>query len=356
MDLEKVADETKAELPRVLAHIPGFDPTESSLIQLEDLDTLSAAQCPGFKKKARIQVLNMDSFDAAIQLDPGHNVNKHLGVTSPKANTHLKPDGAENSLDTPSTDSLAGPVADIHLSSPEPDSTSGPDETHTDSKANPDDSLDSEARNPNLLDPHRSVVVLNLASERSPGGGWQKGALAQEECLCYRSSLYLSLTPSFYPIPALAAIYTPNVVLIRSSMATGHTLLTAAQPPASLPAVSVISAAALRKPPLSDDAQTFKNPGARALTKRKIRLVLRMAALQKHTRLVLGALGCGVFANPPADVATCFLEVFNEPEFQGGWWQDVVFAVLDNVKGPGGGQHGNGNYGHFYRVLHGHEV
>lgn len=76
-----------------------------------------------------------------------------------------------------------------------------------------------------------------------------------------------------------------------------------------------------------------------------------------HTKLVLGALGCGVFANPPGDVARCFLEVLRETEFQGGWWQEVAFAVLDNVKGgEEGGKEGKGNFGVFYRGLHGKVV
>ena len=75
-----------------------------------------------------------------------------------------------------------------------------------------------------------------------------------------------------------------------------------------------------------------------------------------HTKLVLGALGCGVFANPPTDVAQCFLEVFHEPEFQGGWWDDVVFAVMDNASVGQGGRSGTGNFGQFWRVLDGRVV
>jgi uncharacterized protein (TIGR02452 family) len=76
-----------------------------------------------------------------------------------------------------------------------------------------------------------------------------------------------------------------------------------------------------------------------------------VAARQGHTKLVLGALGCGVFANPPGDVAQCFLEVLREDEFQGGWWEAVVFAVLDNARGDQGGKDGSGNFGIFYRAL-----
>lgn len=86
----------------------------------------------------------------------------------------------------------------------------------------------------------------------------------------------------------------------------------------------------------------------------KIRLTLRVAAIKGHKKLVLGALGCGAFHNPREKVAECFLRVFEEPEFRGGWWEEVVFAVLDTDTGEGkGGPQGSGNFGVFYRGLNG---
>jgi hypothetical protein len=225
------------------------------------------------------------------------------------------------------------------------------------------------------------VAVLNLASEASPGGGWLSGALAQEECLCYRSSLALSLKREFYPIPENGAIYSPNVVIIRDAWSRGHEPLnTKAE---DLPVVSVISVAALRSPRTktvrtdaagtggpqvrrsdqSDDLSVSGYPGLkvvyaneedRELMKTKMRVSLRIAAKHGHGKLVLGALGCGAFRNPPVEVATLWKEVLSESEFRGGWWDDVVFAVLDKGSdGSNGGMDREGNFKIFERVLAG---
>jgi hypothetical protein len=236
MDRQKIAEETISILPIILSNIPTFAANVSSIHNLDSTPPLDPALCPGIKNGATIKVLDMDTFDAALVLQDY------------SVSTHLSPSGDATAQDT---DTQPTPT------------------------------------------PPRPVAVLNLASEYEPGGGWKRGALAQEECLCYRSSLYLSLHDSYYPLPSLSAIYSPDVVVIRDSMAAGHALLPSN--PEDLPALSVISVAALRSPAVSDDGKTFRDVGARAETKRKIRIVLRVAATQGHTKLVLGALGCGVF-------------------------------------------------------------
>jgi len=61
-------------------------------------------------------------------------------------------------------------------------------------------------------------LVLNLASELNPGGGWSNGALAQEECIFLRSTYDLSLNGAHnidqgrmwrYPIALTGGIYSP---------------------------------------------------------------------------------------------------------------------------------------------------
>lgn len=83
--------------------------------------------------------------------------------------------------------------------------------------------------------------------------------------------------------------------------------------------------------------------------KRKIRTILRIALDNNHTKLVLGALGCGAFKNPPSHVARLFKEVLEEPEFIGAF-EEICFAILDD--GNSGRDHNpNGNLKPFADVF-----
>ncbi|KAI4143317.1 MAG: hypothetical protein LQ341_002951 [Variospora aurantia] len=203
--------------------------------------------------------------------------------------------------------------------------------------------------------PAPPVLILNMANAKHGGGGWLKGAIAQEEALCYRSSLCFTLKRRFYPMPDRAAIYSPTVVVIRESLAKGHQLLDLSHPE-KLPVVSVVSVAAVRDPSverrLGDGEEIYRNGDDRDLMRSKIRMILRIAAAKGHRKLVLGALGCGAFGNPKGEVMELWKELLTEAEFSGGWWEDVVFAVLDD----GGGKESDGNYGVFWRGLNGLEV
>ncbi|KAI1146710.1 hypothetical protein F4825DRAFT_182710 [Nemania diffusa] len=302
--LSAIARDTKAALPGILRQLPHLKADTSEKLDLDHVPSLHATDCPGFAlssdanvRGTSVKVLNEDSLDAAIMMSES----LVQAATAP-ANASAQPE-----------------------------------------------------RN-------QRVVVLNLASDKNPGGGWLSGALAQEEALCYRSSLALSLHKPYYPWSPLAAVYTPDVVIIRSSMSSGHRPLVPQMPAAQLPVVSVISVAAIRRPALRTipvlsapsvppepgmhyRRTTFKYPADYQLTKKKMRLTLRIAAREKHELLVLGALGCGAFRNPPEEVAKCWSEVLDELEFRGGWWREIWFAVLDTKN--------EGNFNIFDRILGG---
>lgn len=206
----------------------------------------------------------------------------------------------------------------------------------------------------NGVEKTKPVLILNMANAHHPGGGWLRGALAQEEVLCYRSSLSFTLKRRFYPIHDYGGVYSPTVVIIRESLARGHDLLDLSRPE-DLPVLSFVSVAAIRGPAIAktlEGEERYKRTDDRDVMKEKMRVILRIAGTTGHRQLVLGALGCGAFGNPRVEVARCWREVFEEKEFKGGWWESVVFAVMEE----GGKWDGDGNFGVFWRDLDGAEV
>ena len=199
--------------------------------------------------------------------------------------------------------------------------------------------------------PKKPVLVLNMANAYHSGGGWLQGSLAQEEAMCYRSSLSLTLRFEYYPIPEAGGIYSPTVVVLRKNRSSGHGLMDLSKPD-DLPVFSCVSVAAIRRPAIEKDAggnERYRRAGDREIMKEKMRVVLRIAAAKGHRTLVLGALGCGAFANPKGEVVECWKEVFSETEFQGGWWEQIIYAVMES----GGTKDGDDNFGVFYKVLDG---
>ncbi|MFH8798578.1 TIGR02452 family protein [Streptomyces sp. NPDC017936] len=177
------------------------------------------------------------------------------------------------------------------------------------------------------------VAVLNFASARNPGGGYLNGAQAQEEALCRASALYACLVGAraFYDHHRAHrdAFYTDRVVhspavpvfrddrgrLLDEPYTAGF--LTAAAPNAGV----VLRTTPERAPELP-----------RALAVRAER-VLETAAAHGYRRLVLGAWGCGVFRNDPAQVAGAFRTLLEPGGRFGRSFAHVVFGVLDRTPG-----------------------
>lgn len=179
-------------------------------------------------------------------------------------------------------------------------------------------------------------AVLNMASRRNPGGGVTTGAGAQEETLFRRTNLFRSLyqfapyagqygiKPSHHQYPLdrnFGGVYTPDAIYFRESEQKGYALL---EEPVSL---SFITVAGMNRPDLTDDGYIADHHVE--LIKNKIRTIFRMGLVHGHDSLVLGALGCGAFRNPPRHVARLFHEVMEEPEFKNKY-RRIVFAILDD--------------------------
>jgi uncharacterized protein (TIGR02452 family) len=173
----------------------------------------------------------------------------------------------------------------------------------------------------------QTPFVLNFASAKHPGGGFLSGARAQEESLARASALYACIEGSpMYPYHRARSdamytswmIHTPDVPVFRHEE-TGALLeepyacafLTAPAPNAGV----VLQRAPERRAELS------------AVLAERTARVLAIAAAHGHRHLVLGAWGCGVFENDPAEVALHFGRAFAGP--LGAHFDEVVFAVLD---------------------------
>lgn len=179
-------------------------------------------------------------------------------------------------------------------------------------------------------------AVLNMASRRNPGGGVQTGAGAQEENLFRRSNLFQSLyqfapfadkyglRKSKYQYPLdrnFGGIYTPDAIVFRGTEQDGYPLLDEPY------RMSFIAVAGINRPTLKSPERIVLE--LVELVKNKIRTIFRIGLLHGHDSLVLGALGCGAFRNPPSHIARLFHEVMEEPEFKNKY-RILLFAILDD--------------------------
>jgi uncharacterized protein (TIGR02452 family) len=176
------------------------------------------------------------------------------------------------------------------------------------------------------------VVALNFASARNPGGGFLRGAKAQEEDLARCSALYPCLTraPRYYEVnrACTSLIYTDHIIYSPDVPFFRDERLTLLEAPFLL---SIITAPA---PNAGEELRRDKDAGPlihSALERRAAR-VLAAAAAHGHRCLVLGAWGCGVFRNDPGAVADVFARWLENPRFRGAF-DRVVFAIYDRSPG-----------------------
>jgi uncharacterized protein (TIGR02452 family) len=177
-----------------------------------------------------------------------------------------------------------------------------------------------------LVEAGARVAALNFASARHPGGGWLSGARAQEESLARASAL----VPCIADDPMYArhermrdalytssAIYSPDVPVFRDD--DGRLLDEPYR-------VAFITAPAVNAGVVIERDRSRRAEIGAAMRERVAR-VLAIAATHGHDALVLGAWGCGVFKNDPAEVAAIFDTALRGPFASA--FATVVFAVLD---------------------------
>lgn len=193
------------------------------------------------------------------------------------------------------------------------------------------------------------VAVLNFANPHFPGGGVKNGAMAQEECLCRSSNLYLCLNAkNVYEDYYLynrniknrffsdRLIYTKNVTVFKDDSDVPQLM-----PKSDWFQVDVITCAA---PYIANRKYTNKTV-LKKLFKSRIKNIFESAIDNDVDVLVLGAFGCGAFKNPPKIVAKAFHEVIDENNYS-KYFKKIVFAIKSNYSS-------NSNYYAFHKEFFG---
>ncbi len=172
------------------------------------------------------------------------------------------------------------------------------------------------------------VLVRNRASPSRPGGGGRRGADAQAEELCRRSSLLLSLeseqAKTYYAyhqsrntrMGSDAVMITPDVEVIKDHAGE---LLAETFP------ISVMTCAA---PMVRLGFEGMSQREYVDMLHGRITGMLRCAAFLGYQHLVLGAFGCGAFGNDAAVVSDVFHRAIYDFAFAKGKGCDM-FAHID---------------------------
>ena len=186
-------------------------------------------------------------------------------------------------------------------------------------------------------EPRRRVGVLNFASARKPGGGFQSGAQAQEESIARSSTLYPSLVSSvgekFYRLHhknpkggyySHAMIFSPSVTVFRTDSG-------ALSAPVEIDVVTsaAVNAGIARRTLHGMVAGEAEEVRIAKAMKERMGRVLFLFEQQGIKDLVLGSFGTGVFQNKVPVVAAIWAELLVDPDARfANSFDRVVFAIL----------------------------
>ena len=195
------------------------------------------------------------------------------------------------------------------------------------------------------------VLVLNLANPVHPGGGVRRGAKAQEEDLCRSSSLLVSLegakAGAYYAynrslhthMGSHAVMIHPQVEIIRDE--NGQLL----------PETVVVAVMTCAAPMLRYGMEGMTQKEYEAMVYDRITGMLKVAAYLGYRHLILGAFGCGAFANDARVVSDLFCRALKEFDFDGMREQDMFrridFAVLSRGADQYNFREFSRNFSHF---------
>ena len=158
-------------------------------------------------------------------------------------------------------------------------------------------------------------LVLNLASYKNPGGGVYYGSMAQEEEISRKTDYMKHNCEGLYPMKLNEIIFTSNIKVLKDENYNRiHRSL--------IKQFDMIAVAALRNPQLTSNQKFYTND--REITFKKIEGIFKFAIIHGYKILILGALGCGAYHNPPQEI----IDIFNECILlYGKKFKKIIFSV-----------------------------
>lgn len=197
----------------------------------------------------------------------------------------------------------------------------------------PDRTLEAVYKYYVMNDNKGKIGVLNFASAKHPGGGVLKGAKAQEESICRISTLYSCLNTEFlkdnyysYHIEKKKEysdriIYIPNVLVFKSDDNDFCQILDEK----NWYNIDIISCAAHNQ-----EAFKLKDEKLKEINYNKIKAIIECAVENNIDNLILGAFGCGAFANDPKLVSKTFKKILIDENYY-KYFGNVHFAIFTTL-------------------------
>lgn len=197
--------------------------------------------------------------------------------------------------------------------------------------------------------PTDQVMIINFANNLQPGGGYLKGARAQEEDLfrCSNLSWILGgqINSGLYPINTVQtanAVFNSHVHIMRdrsnfNAFYTEEQIAKYIVSVCSLGAFNFnndIDSVAAFDPAFAtaESKSKFFNAHGLEVTMNRIRVMFQTAILKGVDTIILGAFGCGAFGNDPVVITRLFSEVMAEYHNR---IPHVVFAIIGPTENVG---------------------
>lgn len=165
-------------------------------------------------------------------------------------------------------------------------------------------------------------MVLILADNRFAGGDVRMGSGAQEESLFRRTNLSAALIqhPALYPIAPDEAVVCLNVTVFKGAENEDEYCRMLSSPFR----LDFIACPALQRPQLTYEGSLREED--ETVLRKKLRLVFQAAYRCRNDSVILGAMGCGAWRNPPEHVARIMRE---ECEMIKHAFREIIVACLD---------------------------